>query len=184
MEQINSPLLIDWLNLTVDLLTPIAVVLLGILAKKYADTLRRHSELNDIRTQWRLEVARPLLGDLNVLRQFFTYVGDWRSIDVERATAAKRNIDRLIYSNIFLWSKNFLAKWEALKAAAFEENIGPGVDFKFRANVDRHRENSWFNESCAARFVSPSARVTRQNFLGLYDPLVAQAVRDIGIISE
>ena len=172
----------DWLSLVVDALTPIAVVLVGMLAKRYADRQERRRDMAALRTQWRLEIARELLEELNVLYQFFTYVGDWRDIHLDRATLAKRNCDRLIATNSFLWSEKFLAEWECLKAAAFVENAGPGRDFLFRANFDRHRENVGFTKEWEIRFVLPSERIRREAFRPLCNRVMRQAAEDIGIV--
>ena len=172
----------DWLSLAVDALTPITVVLIGMLAKRYADRQEQRRDMATLRTQWRLEIARELLEELNILYRFFTYVGDWRDIDLDRATRAKRNCDRLIATNRFLWSRQFLADWDLFKSEAFVENAGPRRDFLFRANLDRHRENRGFAENWEARFVSPDERIRRDAFCPLFDRVVMRAAIDIGIV--
>jgi hypothetical protein len=173
----------DWLSLSVDALTPITVVLIGFLARRYADQLDRRREMTTLRTTWRLEIGRELFEELNVLCRFYTYVGDWREIGVDRATRAKRRCDQLVAANEFLWSKQFIADWEEFKKAAFVENSGPGQDFLFRANVERHRENPGFLETWERRFVGSGDRIRRDTFRPLFDRVVRQAATDIGIIS-
>ena len=171
----------DWLSLAVDALTPIAVVLIGFLAKRYADRLQQRRDLASIRTRWRIEVARELLDELNILYQFFNYNGEWRNIDVDRASRAKRTCDRLIATNSFLWSTAFCQHWEGFKSGAFVESVGPGRGFLFRANVRRHREKPDFKDEWEARFVPSEERITREEFRKLYQLVVAHLAIDLGI---
>lgn len=175
----------DWADLAVKSLTPLAVMLLGLIAARYADRLERNRALNAVAVNWRIEVFRSLAPQLNLLRCFFTYVGDWRRVSLDQATAAKRDCDRAIYMNAFLFSPDTIEAWRAFVAAAFEENRGPGIDFAFRASVERHREeNVEWQETWAERFVPHDERITRESFVAAYDRVFAMVVRDLGVGSR
>jgi len=172
----------DWAGLAVDGLTPLAVVLLGLMAARYADRLERNRALDAVAVNWRIEVFRNVAPQLNLLRCFFTYVGDWRRISLDQATAAKRDCDRMIYMNAFLFAPDTIDAWRDFVATAFDENRGPGRDFAFRASVARHRqENVGWREDWAERFVTHEQRVTRKAFVAAHDRVLALVVRDLGV---
>ena len=95
---------------------------------------------------WRHQ-SRALLPHLNDIYCYFTYQGDWRTMSPDDATAAKRTSDRVVFSNFFLWSKEFLEAYEEYTRTAFLEHRGEGRQFLFRTSVARHRENPKWEDS-------------------------------------
>ena len=180
-EGCASPCLFDWLRLATSTLTPLSIAGLGILAKVYADGLERRRMLFEVEARWRIEVFRELLSRLNQTYCYFTYQGDWLSMSPDDATAVKRASDRIVFSNRFLWSGDFLEAYKKFTATAFLENQGPGRPFLFRANVTLHKKNPNWKDAWEERFVAESDRVRRKEFLAAYEPMLRLAVRDIGI---
>lgn len=178
----DPPTWFDWAGLAVKALTPLAVMLLGLIAARYADRLERNRALHSVAVNWRIEVFRSLAPQLNLLLCFFTYVGDWRLVSLDQATTAKRDCDRAIYMNAFLFLPDTIEAWRAFVAAAFDENRGPGSDFAFRASVERHRrENVGWQDDWAKRFVPHDQRITREMFVAAHDRVLGLVVRDLGI---
>ncbi|MDE0004284.1 MAG: hypothetical protein OXQ29_16465 [Rhodospirillaceae bacterium] len=124
------------------------------------------------------------MNEFNKVYQYFTYQGGWASMSPDDVTAAKREADRLVYMNSFLWTAKFLRAYEGYKKVAFVENQGRGRAFLFRGNVERYRENSNWSESWKSRFVLASDRVERAEFTKAYDEMMDLAVRDLGIVSD
>ena len=180
----NETVLIAWLGLVADGLTPILLAWLGFRVHAYVDRLTRRRYYSEVESRWRLETFRELVVNLNRLYCYFTYQGDWLSMTPDDATASKRTADRLVGMNRFLWSSEFLAAYEGFKEVAFAENVEPGRPFAFRANVAMHELNRSWDESWAERFVAEDRRVTRAEFTGAYDRMMELAVRDLGVLSE
>lgn len=178
----DPPTWFELADLAVKALIPLAVVMLGLLVKRYADLLERRRVLVDVAINWRLEVFRTIAPKLNLLRCFFTYVGDWKNIDLEQVSNAKRDCDRAIYMNAFLFAPETIQAWRDFVDAAFVENRGPGQEFAFRASVKRHREqNRAWRDEWTERFLPHENRLTRERFLTVHDRVLSLIVRDIGV---
>ena len=177
-------LLVDWLGLLADMSIPLVLCWLGFRAHKYVDKLTRYRRLSEAESMWRLEVFRELQSKLNDIFCYFTYQGNWSSMSPDDATVAKRDADRIVYMNTFLWSREFLDAYEKYTAAAFVQEQGPGNSFLFRANVKRHRENEKWEDSWKNRFVPVNKRIRREEFVRFYNDMMSFAVRDLGIVSE
>ena len=174
----------EWLQLGAEVLTPLVLFCLGIYAKIFADRIEERRGLKDIQNAWRLDVVRNLLPYLNDIYCFFTYQGNWRLMSPDDATAAKRESDRIVFTNRFLFSDEFMEAYETYKRVAFLESQGRGRDFLFRANVDRHMENPEWSEEWRVRFVNSDERVLRKDFVRAYDKMLSVAVRDLGVVGK
>ena len=115
---------------------------------------------------------------------YFTYQGNWSSMSPDDTTVAKRDADRIVYMNTFLWSREFLDAYEKYTAAAFVQEQGPGNSFLFRANVERHRENEKWEDSWENRFVPVNEQIRREEFVKFYNDMMSFAVRGLRIVSE
>lgn len=169
-------------KLAVSVLLPLAVLFLGIWVRRFTERLERRGRLSQIEVEWRLSVFKQLAPRLNDLFCYFTYVGAWREMTPMDAVAAKRECDRIVHTNRFLWSPAFTAAYAAFTAGAFVEAGGRGQPLRLRANRDRHRENDIWRDAWQGLFVDPKDRVTRADFTRLYDAVLDQAVRDLGIV--
>jgi hypothetical protein len=65
---------------------------------------------------------------LNQLLCFFTWVGDFRSIDPPRAIEIKRELDRTFFANRQLFSSAFEQRYLAFIDAYFQPWTGSGHD--------------------------------------------------------
>lgn len=178
----NGGDVIKWVEILVHALTPLAIFGLGFFAKAVADRYERERALFEAQAQWRLEIFREMSVYLNDIYCFYTYVGEWRCITPDAATKSKREADRLVATNYFLWSASFLDAWKAFSETAFEANRGRGKSFRFRANVDMHRESPHWLPEWEERFVPAGQRVRRSAFIRSYQAMIDAAVRDLGIV--
>lgn len=169
---------LDWLRVV---LMPLTIVALGYVTKLWVDRLERRRILFGVATTWRVEVFRELTSQLNDIYCYFTYQGNWLELSPDQATRRKRGCDRIVYTNEFLWTRDFLKAYLEFVTAAFAENQGPGNPFLFRANVVRHRENPRWDESWTSRFVPEEERIKRCTFIPLYRRMLALAARDVGV---
>ena len=96
----------------------------------------------------------------------------------------KREADRIVMTNRFLFSPEFMCAYRRYKSTAFVEFQGKGVEFLFKANVERHMENPEWKESWRRRFVKSEERVLRGDFVKAYDNMLSVAVRDLGVVES
>lgn len=176
--------LLEWLRLVADVAVPLALFGLGLLTKRYLETLVRRRKLFEVESMWRIEVFKELIPRLNDIFCYFTYQGDWRLSSPETITVAKRACDSVVYTNRFLWSNEFLHAYREFSATAFLENAGSGETFLLRANVHRHRENPAWVAAWERRFVPQAEHVSRETFTRDYDRMIRLAVRDLGIVCD
>ena len=180
----SQPNLFDWLRLLVDVATPVAILLLGILAKRYADKIGRRRMLFEVGSNWRVRVFQQLLSHFNSIFCYYTYQGEWRSMSPSKVVGTKRAADRLVHMNQFLWSTEFMDAYQKFTISAFAENQGPGRDFLLRANVERHQENPGWKSSWAGLFVAQDQRIRRKDFKAVYNRMLSLAVRYLQIMSD
>jgi hypothetical protein len=169
-------------KLTVDILVPLVLLLFGIWIKRLTDRIDRRAKLSEIEVEWRLSVFRDLAPKLNLLYCYFMYVGTWRDLTPEEAISAKRECDRAIYSNRFLWTDGFLTSYRDFISTAFIESRGKGQKLQLRSNRERYQENANWRSEWDNHFVEPKDRVTREQFGVAYDSVLALAVRDLKIL--
>jgi hypothetical protein len=157
------------------------VAVLAVWVRRFTEAIERRGKLSQIEVEWRLEVFKQLGPKLNLLYSYFNYVGEWRETTPQQAIAAKRECDRIVHTNGFLWSPAFLAAYRAFTDVAFEAERGRGMDLALRANVERHRENPRWREAWNAYFVDPDKRIRREDFNTYYGAVLDKAVKDLGL---
>ncbi len=178
----ESPNLLDWLSLGVDALIPLIIALIALLAKGYVDRLERNRASFMLAVSWRSEIFKELADNMNKIHRFYCYVGDWKTLDVKEVRIAKRRCDELVFSNHFLWSRDFLRKWQEFNDVAFMENQGIFVDFKFRCNVEMHKNNAHWSDSWEGQFVDEANRIKRSEFIPVSNDTMGMAAREIGVM--
>jgi len=181
MKQVDVPHFIEWLKLIASTATPLVLFFFGILAKKYADRSAAQQSRSAVAAAWRLEVFRSLLPKLNEMYCYFTYQGDWRRLSPDEARVSKRECDRIFHSNEFLWADDTKKNYRKFADTAFVEGRGPGKDFAFRANAERHRENPNWRDEWVENFVEPNERVRRDEFVASYNALMRSITKDLGV---
>lgn len=176
--------ILDWLNLIVDALIPLFIALIAIYAKKYVDDLEKKRYSYEVATSWRLEIFRQLSENMNILRQFHCYVGEWKNISVSDARKAKRACDALVFGNEYLWGHDFTGAWRTYNEKIYREDQGLGADFKFRSNIENHRHNLNWDEEWINHFVDPSERIKRSEYTDMSSRILQFAARQIGILEK
>jgi hypothetical protein len=176
--------LLEIAKLLVSVSVPIIVLFLGLWIRRFTEHIERRTRYSQIEVDWRLSVFKELAPKLNALYCAFNYVGGWREMMPRDIVAAKRECDRVVNTNRFLWSEDFLNAYAGLVAAGFMENRGPGLEFLIRANRDRYRGNELWRDDWHSHFVEPQERVHRKDFNKAYDAAINFAVRDLEIFSK
>lgn len=175
---------ITLLGLAGDLALPVVLLFLGWGYTSHSARLEDRRARSRIATEWRLEVFRDLSMELNELRQFYTYVGEWKSMEPDAVIATKRRLDRLVRGNSFLWSEETLAAYDGFALVAFTEGRGRGTVMQLKANVEMHAERSDWTDDWRDRFVPPADRVSRRDFLEAHDSFLDAVVIDLGLLPK
>lgn len=137
-------------KLVVSVLTPLAVVLLGIAvtrASKRAEAATAEAARIAEDTQWAnrravdrlVELHKEMAPLLNNLMCFFQQIGHFREIDPPDAVADKRQLDRIFYANEYLFSPAFRQKYRVFMSRYFAQWESPGQDAKMKTSVARLR---------------------------------------------
>ncbi len=95
---------VEIVTLVVDALTPITVVVLGVLFTRASRRIEQVQWANQTVVTHRLNVFDKLAPGLNQLLCFATFVGSWKEIDPRKAIAIKRDLDQTMYANKVLFS--------------------------------------------------------------------------------
>ncbi|MET4726149.1 hypothetical protein ABIF63_010255 [Bradyrhizobium japonicum] len=175
----------SWLEiakLAVSLTGPIVALVVGIWIKQVVDRIeqRRWETQNTIK--WRLSVFERLAPKLNLLYSAFSYVGRWKELAPPDLINLKRDLDEIVFTYEFLWSKEFREKYQALMEACFELNQGPGKSAKIAANVEMYRAaHSNWDPRWDDMFVPVEQRSKRADIQRLVDAVLRTAIDDLGL---
>src|SRR5215467_3048270 len=90
-------------TLIVSALTPITVVVLGVVFARASRRIEQVQWANQTVVTRRLDIFDKLVPGLNQLLCFATFVGVWKEIDPRKAIAIKRELDETMYANKVLF---------------------------------------------------------------------------------
>jgi hypothetical protein len=175
----------NWLEvakLTVSLTGPIVTLVVGLWIKRVVDRIeqRRWETQNTIK--WRLSVFERLAPKLNLLYSAFTYVGRWKELTPPDLVNLKRDLDEVVFTYEFLWSKGFREQYKGLMEACFELNQGPGKSARIAANVEMYRKaHSNWDPRWDDMFVPVDQRTKRADVQRLVAMVLRTAVDDLGL---
>src|SRR6266568_4911403 len=109
-------------TLIVDALTPITVVVLGVLFTKASRRIEQVQWANQTVVTHRLDVFDKLAPGLNQLLCFGTFVGGWKEIDPRKAITIKRDLDQIMYANKVLFSDELFAAYHRFMTVQFTDD--------------------------------------------------------------
>ncbi len=115
-------------KLAISILTPILVLVLGILINNSIKTSERSTSL-------RSEIYKTIGQDLNDIYSYLAFVGQWKELTPADITARKRAVDRAMYTYKPFFSKELFATYQAFMSEAFSPYGGAGVDARIRSDI-------------------------------------------------
>ena len=164
-------------NLAAEVLTPIAVVGLGILIARASRRVEAVQQSNKAITGRRLEIFDLVAPKLNQLLCFATFVGRWKDITPDDALSLKREIDEALYSNRLVFSDRFFDAYRNLMKCLFAMYATVDADALIRAPIRTQwgdRANlEWWNRDFATLFAPETNQSTEADLVNSFDRLTA-----------
>jgi len=174
-------------TLAVGALTPITVVVLGVLFARASRRIEQVQWGNQTVVTHRLRIFAELAPGLNQLLCFATFVGGWKEIDPHKAIEIKRKLDETMYANRVLFSDELFAAYHRFMSTLFAMFATTDADALLRAPIahdlgDR-RKLSWWNENMT-RLFSTSDTAGVGEIQEAYDELGRQFRADLNVTGQ
>jgi hypothetical protein len=173
-------------TLIVEGLTPITVVVLGVLFTKASRRIEQVQWANQTVVTHRLDVFDKLAPGLNQLLCFATFVGSWKETDPLKAIATKRDLDQTMYANKVLFSDELFAAYHAFMTVLFAMFAATGADAKVRAPIESkwgsRRDLRWWDDTMSGRFTDEA--VSLEDIQAAYDALSQQFRADLYVTHQ
>jgi hypothetical protein len=172
-------------KLAVAVLTPILLVLIGLLVARRTKNLDLAHWLNQQLIERKLRVHDEMAPKLNDLYCFFRFRGHFRDISPPAAIDRKRALDKAFHVNRALFTREFQAAYHSFMDACFLTDVAAGADAKLKLDPeelatergeDRRWDDTWDGRFAAAEALKPT------EFDRRYDGLVAAFAKELGVI--
>ena len=173
-------------TLVVSALTPITVVVLGVLFSKASRRIEQVQWANQTVVTRRLDVFDKLAPGLNQLLCFGTFVGGWKETDPRKAITIKRDLDQIMYANKVLFSDELFAAYHRFMTVLFAMFATTGADAKARAPIEskwgNRRDLTWWNDAMSVQFTDDA--VGLDEIQAAYDELSQQFRADLYVTRQ
>ncbi len=177
---------VEIVTLVVDALTPITVVVLGVLFTKASRRIEQVQWANQTVVTHRLDVFDKLAPGLNQLLCFGTFVGGWKEISSPKAITIKRDLDQIMYANKVLFSDELFAAYHRFMTVLFAMFATTGADAKVRAPIEskwgNRRDLTWWNAAMRVQFTDDA--VGLDEIQAAYDELSRQFRADLYVTRQ
>lgn len=115
-------------KLIVSTLTPILVLVLGIVINNSIKSAERSSDL-------RSKIYEKVGGDINDIYCYLAFVGDWKNMTPLNVIEKKRSVDRSMHVYKPFFSKELFATYQEFIDASFRTWQKAGTDAKIRSPI-------------------------------------------------
>lgn len=165
---------LEMAKLAVSILTPLLVLVLGIVINNSVKNAERSTGL-------RSEIYKSVGGDLNDIYSYLAFVGGWKELTPAEVIARKRAVDKAMYTYKPFFSKELFATYERFMHEAFTPYGDPGQDARIRSDVstedgDRRRHTRAWEPAWEDRFTKERNKVAQRD---AYDQFLEQLARDL-----
>jgi len=174
-------------TLAVGALTPITVVVLGVLFARASRRIEQVQWANQTVVTHRLEIYDKLAPGLNQLLSFATFVGGWKEIDPLKAISIKRDLDQTMFAYKVLFSNELFTAYHRFMDSLFAMYATTDADALVRAPIvhtlgDR-RKLTWWNEALIPLFTADK-QIEIDQIKEAYDALSQQFRSDLYVTSQ
>jgi len=168
-------------KLLVAVLTPVAVVLLGLYVRSVSRRIEDAQWSSRRVLDWRLDLYKTMAPKLNDLYCFFMLVGDFREVKPTDALARKRALDKDFHVNRFLFSDEFGLYYYEFMAASFATWQGFGVAARLRSSLaSQQSERSEWDATWDQMFTPEADSSTQEEFEQRYETLMRRFAAEVG----
>jgi hypothetical protein len=160
---------LEVVKLIVGAATPIVIFGIGYQVSRAAQRIDAIQWVSRKLVEERLPLYKEIGPALNDLLCFFTLVGQFRKIDPPKAIAIKRDIDRKVHANLYLFTPKFMDRYNAFMQTCFDTFAGVGQDAKLRSSAAQQRvERRQWSDDWNALFTSEDRAASREDVRTAY----------------
>ena len=174
-------------TLIVSALTPITVVVLGVMFARASRRIEQVQWANQTVVTRRLDIFDKLAPGLNQLLCFATFVGGWKEIGPTQAIGIKRTLDEIMYANRVLFSEELFAACHRFMSTLFAMYATTGADAKVKAPIESkwgsRRNLHWWADGMSA-FFSTDNVASIEDIQAAYDELGRQFRADLYVTRQ
>jgi hypothetical protein len=174
-------------TLIVSALTPITVVVLGVVFARASRRIEQVQWANQTVVTHRLDIFDKLAPGLNQLLCFATFVGGWKEIEPRQAIGVKRTLDEIMYANRVLFSEELFAAYHRFMSTLFAMYSTTGADAKVKAPIESkwgsRRDLRWWTDGMTALFSTDNA-ASIEDIQAAYDELGRQFRTDLYVTRQ
>lgn len=170
-------------------LTPITVVVLGVLFNKASRRIEQVQWGNQTVITHRLDIFAQLAPGLNQLLCFGTFVGGWKEINPRKAVEIKRKLDETMYANRVLFSDELFAAYQKFMSSLFLMFATTDADALVRAPIshalgDRRKQAWWDDDDVWTKLFSVAAAIEIGEIQAAYEALSQQFRADLNVTGQ
>ena len=174
-------------TLSVSALTPITVVVLGVMFARASRRIEQVQWANQTVVTRRLDIFDKLAPGLNQLLCFATFVGGWKDIGPPQAIGIKRTLDEIMYANRVLFSEELFAAYHRFMSTLFAMYATTGADAKVKAPIESkwgsRRNLPWWADQMSALFSTDNV-ASIEDIQAAYDELGRQFRADLYVTRQ
>ena len=115
-------------KLAVSALTPVLVLVLGVIVNNSIKSAERSTEL-------RSDIYRSIGGDLNDIYSYLAFIGGWKELTPADVIARKRAVDKAMYTYRPFFSRELFDTYARFMREAFAPFGPPGTDARIRSDI-------------------------------------------------
>jgi len=174
-------------TLIVSALTPVTVVVLGVMFARASRRIEQVQWGNQTVVTHRLDIFAKLAPGLNQLLCFATFVGGWKEIEPMQAIGIKRKLDEIMYANKVLFSDQLFTAYDRFMKTLFAMYATTDADALLRAPIESRlgsrRNRPWWNDSMTGLFSTDNV-ASMADIQAAYDELGQQFRADLNVTGQ
>ncbi|AXQ27339.1 hypothetical protein D0B54_00935 [Solimonas sp. K1W22B-7] len=165
---------LEIVKLAVSLVTPVLVLILGIVINNSIKAGERATAL-------RSKIYEQVGGDLNDIYSYLAFVGSWKEMTPPDVIAKKRAVDKAMYTYRPFFSDELFRTYETFMNEAFKAYGGAGKDARIRSDIstadgDRKSHGKEWKPEWEDRFTTERNKEEQRN---AYNKFLEQLARDL-----
>lgn len=168
-------------KLIISAATPLIVLSLGIWVNKRLKILEQLQWANQKVIEKRLQTYDQLIPLLNDILCYFTFIGSWKEQKPKEIVDIKRIVDKIVYINAPLFSKDFLLKYNSFIELCYSTYSGWGKDAKLKTVFQRRKETNPNWEEDWEEFFTKEETSKPDQIKNSYQDFVKYFAEQIGI---